>query len=215
MQLSASYRRFSTHCHRACYCYACFVFILLFFFSSQVVAERADRLDASKQKEKTVYAEILSASTVVDDGIYLLNSEAKLDLPRLPAEALDSGLSLMFVTQVTVERKRGWWWFDEVVSRKSIRCQLEYLQLTKRYSVKHRNDGARITYGSLAAALQSIAVMRDYPLIESRRIKSGERYRARLSLSLDTEALPLPLRPQAFLSSQWSFNSRGYTWDLQ
>ena len=39
-------------------------------------------------------------------------------------------------------------------------------------------------------------------------------YSVRLQASLDIEALPLPLRPLAYVSPSWHLSSEWYTWDL-
>ncbi|NCF09332.1 MAG: DUF4390 domain-containing protein, partial [Gammaproteobacteria bacterium] len=56
--------------------------------------------------------------------------------------------------------------------------------------------------------------LRDFPMLDRRLLRVGVRYGARLRASLDVEALPLPLRPVAYLSSAWDLTSEWHDWLL-
>ncbi len=196
--------------------YKCCVAIGLSFCWSVAAAEQVDKrvVKLPEPTPEPVYAQVEYAKTVLVDGVYLLNSQAQLELPALPELALRSGLPLVFMHKIEIERKRGWW-FDEVVAQITARLRLEYFELTRRYQVTHLSSGQHSYHTLLTTALRKIASIRDFPLIESRYIEDGENYIGTLILSLDAEALPLPLRPQAYLSTEWNFKSEGFTWDIQ
>jgi hypothetical protein len=45
------------------------------------------------------------------------------------------------------------------------------------------------------------------PLIEVAKLNKSEAYNVELDAKLDIEALPLPLRPKAYISSDWSLSA--------
>ena len=179
-------------------------------------AERSDDSaeNLSKTKPGPVYAQIQYAKTILVNGVYLLNSRAELKLPALPELALKSGLPLVFMFKIEIHRQRTWW-FNEVVLQATERVRLEYFELTRRYQVTRLSSGLRSYHTSLITALHNIATMHSFPLIQAVYIEEGENYTGTLVLSLDAEALPLPLRPQVYLSPEWNFTSEEFRWDIQ
>ena len=105
--------------------------------------------------------------------------------------------------------------FDDVVAQINVRFQLRYFGLTDRYQVSRLDTGFRSSYHSLEAALERVGALDDFALIEAHYLESEAQYRGTIALSLDAEALPLPLRPQAYLSPQWRFASEEYTWSIR
>jgi len=45
------------------------------------------------------------------------------------------------------------------------------------------------------------------PIIELTKLNPSDTYNVELDAKLDIEALPLPLRPKAYLSSDWSLSA--------
>lgn len=179
-------------------------------------AERSDDpvVKSTKSASGPVYAQVLIANTILVNHVYLLNSRAKLKLPALPTQALKSGLPLVFMLKIEIERQRTWW-FNEVILQVNERVRLEYFELTRRYQVTRLSSGKRSYHTSLIAALQNIATTHRFPLIQAVYIETGKNYTGTLVLSLDAEALPLPLRPQVYLSPEWNFNSEEFKWVIR
>jgi hypothetical protein len=161
-----------------------------------------------------VYAQINYAKTILINGVYLLSSRAELSLPTLPELALKSGLPLVFMLKIEIERQRPWW-FNEVVLQATVRVRLEYFELTRRYQVTRLSSGRSTFHTSLIAALQNVSTTHRFPLIQAVYIEEGGNYTGTLVLSLDADALPLPLRPQVYLSPEWNFASEEFRWVIQ
>ena len=53
------------------------------------------------------------------------------------------------------------------------------------------------------------------PIIERERLNLDREYLVRVDVSLDKEALPLPMRPMAYLKSDWSISSESWEWRLR
>ena len=70
------------------------------------------------------------------------------------------------------------------------------------------------TNSTLAGALDAIGRLHDFPLIDRALLKPPGNYYGRLRASLDIEALPPPLRPVAYLSTDWRLGSTWYAWSL-
>ena len=139
-----------------------------------------------------VYAQVQYAKTILINGVYLLSSRAELKLPALPELALKSGLPLVFMHKIEIERQRTWW-FDEVVLQATERVRLEYFELTRRYQVTRLSSGRRSYHTSLITALQNIATTHRFPLIQAVYIEEGQNYIGTLILSRKTRgAAPVP-----------------------
>lgn len=188
----------------------------LLMFCPMAAAEKGDNssLQPATATPEPVYAHIRYAKTELVDGVYLLSSRAGVELPGSPELALKSGLPLVFVLNIEIERERNWW-FNEVIASVNVRFRLAYIELPRRYQVTNLSSGTRTTHSALNSALRKIASMNRFPLIEMRYIEADENYTGILLLSLDTEALPLPLRPQAYLSPEWHVESEEFRWDIQ
>jgi len=51
-------------------------------------------------------------------------------------------------------------------------------------------------------------------VVSPRNLTNGQKYLARLQLSLDQKSLPLALQPVAFVSSAWRLQSEEYRWQI-
>jgi hypothetical protein len=67
----------------------------------------------------------------------------------------------------------------------------------------------------LQAALDLLSTLRDFPLIEKAKIADKEEYIAGMKVTFERDALPLPLRPIAYMNPQWYLSSDWYVWTLK
>ncbi len=148
------------------------------------------------------------------DHVYLLNANLNYDLTEAPIEALHNGVSLTFVLTITVQRER-WYFLDETVATLKQRYQLTYNSLTDQYLLTYLNTGIAESFPSLEAVLTKLGTLKDFPLLDSHLIEPSETYWVYLQNRLDIEALPAPLRPVAYFSSQWRLVSDWYLCPLQ
>ena len=102
-----------------------------------------------------------------------------------------------------------------MVTYNAQRYRLEFHALSKRYVLTNVNAGVSQTFDYLDDALTALGTIDGFPLIDRGLLRDGERYTGTLRARLDIEKLPAPLRPLAYLSSQWRLSSDRHTWSLQ
>jgi hypothetical protein len=88
-----------------------------------------------------------------------------------------------------------------------MRSVLRYRLLEKVYELKRLDSGSVTRRATLAAALTQLGEIQSMPLIEVAKLNKSETYNVELDAKLDIEALPLPLRPKAYISSDWSLSA--------
>jgi hypothetical protein len=157
--------------------------------------------------------EVKSASTRLEDKVYVLDAHIQYGLSRKALEALSNGLPLTLELQIRVLRNRQLLWDEEVASLKQ-RYRLQYHPLTERYLVKNLNTAVQQTYPTLDAALDALGQVESFPMLDRQLLDPDETYTVQLRVRLDIEALPAPLRPFAYLSPAWHLSSEWYSWDL-
>lgn len=156
---------------------------------------------------------ILEASTRLVEEVYLLDARVAFDFTPEAIEALESGVPLVVELQIEVYEPRDMLW-DSSVATLYQRHRIEYRALADRYLLTNLSTGELGNHTSLASALTALGRLRDFPMLDRRLLRVGVRYGARLRASLDVEALPLPLRPVAYLSSAWDLTSEWHDWLL-
>ncbi len=163
---------------------------------------------------ETAAFRIEHADTVLEKGVYHLNAEIDYRFSHEALEALHNGVPITLNMYIEVGSHR-WWWFDKVIASLEQRYQLQYHALTKKYLVRNLNSAGQHSYTTLNGALMSLGNIQMLPVIDRKLLKPDTRYWGRLRVQLDIEALPAPLRPLAYISSQWRLGSEWYTWSLQ
>lgn len=142
------------------------------------------------------------AATELDAGSYRLSARLELRLSEAMREALRAGVPITLSLAVEVLRPRRWLW-DVRLVRQQRRLRVQYHALSEHYSLEDLASGERRSFPRRRALLGALGRLEAWPLIEARRLAAGERYRCELSLELEVNALPAPLRLPAFFSAQW------------
>ena len=155
------------------------------------------------------------AHTRLVDEVYLLSAELNCELSDVAIEALQNGISLVIVLTVTVKRERRFLWNQKIATIEQ-RYELKYHALSRQYILKYPNTGIQENFLTLNAILARLGNLKDFPLLNKHLIthKNGT-YWVNLQIYLDIESLPVPLRPIAYLSSQWRLSSNWYLCPLQ
>ena len=170
----------------------------------------------------TLMSAMLSASEIVfsrvkvniDKGLYVLDADASVELNDTIEAGLASGVPLYFNTKVSIDRQRLFW-FDSTVYEANRRFALVYYELTRHYRVSVVNENQARNFRSLLDALEYIGAIRDIELMSVDTLQQDKRYRGTIELSLDVNALPLPLRPLLFVSSDWRVRSVAHSWMIE
>jgi hypothetical protein len=156
---------------------------------------------------------ILRAELVpVADGL-VLNADIDYRFSEPAIDALRNGVPLTLAVQFNVSRDRPFWWSETVLSERR-EFRIRYHSLAKLFQLVHVDSGALRNFASLQALLEDMGSIRAIPIADASRLQPGTVYRARLKAGLDIEALPLPLRPIAYVTPAWYLDSPWYRWSF-
>lgn len=150
--------------------------------------------------------ELRSAQVVPGNDAYLLNAFFALTPTDAVHSALANGVPLTMKLEVEIIEPRRWWW-DRRVETLERRYVLRHHALTEQYVLRNLSTGRQQSYEELAQALEALGTIARLPISEEHSASSDKQYYARLRVQLDVEALPVPLRPRAYLQSAWAFSS--------
>ena len=165
----------------------------------------------------TVWADgftIRSVETSLVEKVYNVSAQIDYQFSDVAIEALQNGVPLLVLIDIKVDRERSWW-LDKNIAQLQQGYLLLYHALTEKYIVNNLNSGAQENYDSLNAALSALGRLEALPILDANLVNKNNRIIVRLHTYLDLEALPAPMRPLAYISSQWRLESDWYEWPLQ
>lgn len=148
------------------------------------------------------------------------NRELKLDadidirLSEDAIEALKHGVPMTITVQLKVVKKRKYIW-DKTMSDVKLAFRIHYHALVKLFQIINENSGVYRNFAILDSAIEALGTIRGIPVMTVDKLDKRMQYLAKLKVSLDIEALPLPLRPVAYVSSSWNLDSSWYVWPLE
>lgn len=134
-----------------------------------------------------------------EDGL-LLNFSTRFDLPKPVEEALQKGLPVYFVADVTVLRSR-WYWRDARVGRASRSWRLSWQPLTRQYRVS--TGGLTQSYATLSEAMDVLRAVSGWRVAEAKELDEDGKHYLEFSYRLDTSQLPRPMQIGLSSSQGW------------
>jgi hypothetical protein len=143
-----------------------------------------------------------------------IDADVRYRLSDAALEALENGVPLTFELHVQVRDADAWIW-DADLAEARLRSLLRYHPLSSLYEVTDLETGEETSFATRAAALRQLGQVRSLPVVAVDRLEPGASYTLRMEAYLDVDVLPLPLRPQAYLSRAWSLKSDVWEWRLQ
>jgi hypothetical protein len=158
-------------------------------------------------------AEIKKAELTLKNGNYVLSAEMHYQLSESAKEALDNGVPLFWNLKIRLIERRDFLW-NKILVEKKIRYRIQYHALLNMYRVRDEETGSVENFSTLSAALDLISMLQNFQIIDERSIDPQKNYFAEMKILFDREVLPLPLRPIAYLNSQWYLSSDWYVWSL-
>ncbi len=164
--------------------------------------------------EREGYFEVRSASTRLNNGVYLLDARLQLVLSSEALKALNSGVPLTIELQLQMIRSRRFY-LDSVDAELAVRFELEYRPLSQRYIVRNLNSGDQDSFATLYSALNNLGRIQGLPVIDESLLISRRDYRVRLRALLATEQYSAPLRLLFFWRDEWQLKSEWYEWSLE
>jgi len=163
---------------------------------------------------KIAFADFLiqQAQTRLVDKVYVLNAEFDYNLTEVIIDALQNSVSLNLILNIKIERERAFFW-NETIARLKQSYELKYYALSRQYVLKYSNR--QENFNNLNAVLSRLNKLKNFPLFDKDLIENDQTYWVYLQIYLDIESLPVPLRPIAYLSSQWRLSSDWYVCPLK
>ncbi|PPD44947.1 MAG: DUF4390 domain-containing protein [Methylobacter sp.] len=159
-------------------------------------------------------AYIKQAGLARESNGYLLSAEIDYQLSEKAMEALQNGVPLFWNIQVKIQRPREFFW-PETLAEATIRYRLQYHALLKMYRVKNERNGVVHNVSTLSGAIGLMSVLRNVRLFDGAEFLPEPGAVVALKVDFDRDALPLPLRPLAYLSRQWYLSSDWSSWPLK
>ncbi len=163
-----------------------------------------------------VYAkgiEIKHVASKLLDGAYVLDAEIDYKPSETIMEALEHGVPLTFEVHIEIRRKNAWLLEQDILDRR-LKYVLRYHALASMYELFVPERVRPQRFATREAALNALGELQGVSLVPQANLEKGESYRLRMAVELDIESLPVPLRPRAYLSSQWSLSSEKKSWPL-
>lgn len=158
--------------------------------------------------------EIRSAYVEPADGVYQLSATLVFELPDGAREVLREGVPLTLDMEITIQRSRRYW-LDENVATLEQHYELIYHALSERYLVRNINSGEQSSFATLDAALDSLRVVGNLPILDQALVVPEARHEISLRAHLDLRTMPDALRFIVFWSQDWRQDTEWYTWSPQ
>jgi len=161
-------------------------------------------------------AEITYKTVVIgeENGQIVIDLLEHYELSDVMIEALENGVPLTFVTEVTLEPEEGGFWRSALL-KKRLRRTLRYHPLAESYEVWDSLTEKSRFFATREAALVALGDIKEWVLIPADQLEKKRFYQITVESWHDIGALPLPLRPRAYLSPGWHLSSKVYEWRLQ
>lgn len=156
---------------------------------------------------------IKHADSVLIDKVYHVNAKLEYRFSDEALDALKNGVPLIILLNVEVEKKRNWW-INKNIAQLEQGYLLLYHALSEKFVIHNLNSGTQENYSSLQSALYALGDLKQLPVLDAKLLNKGSTYIFKLRSFLDIESLPAPMRPLAYISSQWQLESDWYTWTL-
>ena len=155
--------------------------------------------------------DIRSAYVERAEGVYQLNATLDFEVAEGARAAIRDGAPFTLHLEIVVRTERSYW-LDEVVATLDQSYELVYHALSDRYLVRNLNSGEQVSYPTLDAALDSLRVISNLPILDQALVRPERRHEISLRASLDIRTMPDTLRFILFWSDDWRQRSEWYTW---
>lgn len=149
---------------------------------------------------------VASFESRFDDQLLVVDARIDYSLSSTAIEALESGVDLVIVQRLGLERPR-WWWRDVEVADQQRRYRLAYHAISRRYVLNRLASGESRSFRTLNALLMRLGEIEAWPVIGRDRLDPAHDYRLSLDTRLEVDALPRLLRTVAWTNADWQLSS--------
>lgn len=143
---------------------------------------------------------------VQDDVSLLLRGDILFNFSKAALEALANGLPLAVETEINIKPVDKWYW-QKTLASYHYKLEIQYHALSQQYLVKSFGYDYPIAFLTQSSALAALGHVEDLPLIELSLLEAEASYEVSIRSALDSESLPVPLRPLTYLSDDWRLRS--------
>ena len=157
--------------------------------------------------------QVKNAEIALQGDSYLLSADIDYRLSVRAKEALQNGVPLYWDVHIKTLQRRDYFW-DSTLANAAIRYRIQYHALLNMYRVRDEGSRELYNFSTLSAALDLMSTIRDYRVLKRSAYVPGKRYAVGIKVTLDRDALPLPLRPVAYANPQWYLSSDWTLWPL-
>ena len=154
------------------------------------------------------------ALSLGENDLILLDADIGFELNDTVDEALENGVPLTFETHVQMRRAEAWVWESDVVDHR-LRTVLQYRPLSGIYELRTLHGEEHLSFATRDGALRTLGKIIGMPIVARSDLDLDEEYLVRLNVHLDIEALPLPMRPLAYVKRDWDIASESWEWRLK
>lgn len=158
-------------------------------------------------------AQIKTASLERQDGWYVLEADVDHVLSPVAKEAIRSSIPLVWCLKIQLKQIR--YFRDKTLAKINYRYIIRYHALLNSYSVTNTTTDTQKKYTSLSEALDALSRIRELKVIPVAALAKNQLYKVAIKLEFVKEQLPPPLRPIAYLNSEWDLSSDWYLWPLE
>lgn len=144
------------------------------------------------------------------EGGYTAGVQIEYRLSPTAKEALHKGVPLTW--RVILELRRPGPLWNETLYNRELRYTLQFHALLNQYAVETENAGSEM-FLTLSAALAFMASIATDVAPPSANLDTAQLQLA-VKTRFDREALPIPLRPMAYLDHRWFLSSDWYLWSI-
>lgn len=155
---------------------------------------------------------IKHAEIVANGSSSLLHARIDYYLNDDIIEALNNGITLTFNVSLIIYQHRNWLWNKRRASL-VFPYRLKYHTLSQTYQVTDVTSNHKQVFSGLYPALHALGTLNDLPLHNIAALQASK-HSAKLSVALNIEALPLPMRPLAYITPNWHLSSNPLQWPL-
>jgi len=138
--------------------------------------------------------------------VYSLSADIDYRLSDTAKEALSNGVPLFWNIAIKIHRPRHILW-DKTLFETHLRYRLQYHALLNVYRVITENTGLTYNFSTLSAALDFMANLHGIHISAENELAQEKLLLIELKAEFDRSALPLPLRPFAYLNQEWDLSS--------
>lgn len=166
--------------------------------------------------------EIIKVEARLTEAGYQLSADFEISLPPPVEEALNRGVPLYFVSELSVQRAR-WYWINTEIESYEQTTKLSYNILTRQYRISR--GGLFQSFVEIKDALRMLGHQTAPPIAPAQLyntsggyisswVAKGSQVVAFAAMRLDMTQLPKPIQVNALTNDQWNVESRRYHWDI-